>query len=76
MCDSLISIAQSGKARYGGDGENGDNDVCQFFESLFPIRLGLIINEVFGASNTGFLERVLDYVRSGAAGIISTFGKG
>lgn len=52
-------------------------NICSFLENSFPVRLGLVINEVAGErpSNTEFLERVLDYVRSGKTDIISEFGK-
>lgn len=49
--------------------------ISGFLETSFPIRLGLVTNEVAGdrPRDTAFLERVLDYLRSGGTDILSEF---
>ena len=49
--------------------------ISGFLETSFPIRLGLVTNEVAGdrPQDTAFLERVLKYLRSGGTDILSEF---
>ena len=49
--------------------------ISGFLETSFPIRLGLVTNEVAGdrPRDTAFLERVLEYLRSGGSDILSEF---
>lgn len=52
-----------------------EGSVSGFLETSFPIRLGLVTNEVAGdrPRDTAFLERVLEYLRSGESDILSEF---
>ena len=44
-------------------------------EKSFPIRLGLVVDEIAGGrpGNTEFLERVLAYLKSGGTDVLTQF---
>lgn len=52
-----------------------EGSINGFLETSFPIRLGLVTNEVAGdrPTDTAFLERVLKYLKSGGTNVLSEF---